>query len=190
MKNPQMDELIRWLPESAPEDTVTSIVHGDYRIDNMIYHADRPQVAAVLDWELSTLGNPLADFSYLMMNWVMPSDQRSGLRDVNLEELGIPTVEEVVERYGQKTGRTDLGNVDCCSATICSGWRRSARESWDGCGTAPPTIRAPWLWKSACRCWSAGRTSLQKRRDFEAYSTGGRSRRCSGHRRPGADRRP
>ena len=110
--NPQMNELMRWLPETAPEDTVTSIVHGDYRIDNMIYHADKPQVAAVLDWELSTLGNPLADFSYLLMNWVMPSDQRSGLRDIDLGELGIPTVDEVVERYAAKTGRGDLGNVD------------------------------------------------------------------------------
>jgi aminoglycoside phosphotransferase (APT) family kinase protein len=108
----QFDELARWLPETAPDDTVTSIVHGDYRIDNMIYHSDRPQVAAVLDWELSTLGNPLADFSYLLMNWVMPSDQRSGLRDVDLDALGIPTVDEVVARYGEKTGRTDLGNVD------------------------------------------------------------------------------
>lgn len=107
-----MDKLMSWLPETAPEDTVTSIVHGDYRIDNMIYFADQPKVAAVLDWELSTLGNPLADFSYLLMNWVMPSDQRSGLRDVDLGELGIPTIEEVVARYGEKTGRTDLGNID------------------------------------------------------------------------------
>jgi aminoglycoside phosphotransferase (APT) family kinase protein len=111
-KNPEFDELAAWLPATAPEDTVTSIVHGDYRIDNMIYHADRPKVAAVLDWELSTLGNPLADFSYLLMNWAMPSDQRSGLRDVDLEALGIPTVPEVVERYAAKTGRGDLGNVD------------------------------------------------------------------------------
>lgn len=112
VKNTQMDELIAWLPRTAPDDTVTSVVHGDYRIDNMIFHEDRPQVAAVLDWELSTLGNPLADFSYLLMNWVMPSDQRSGLRDVDLSELNIPTVDEVVERYGAKTGRTELGNVD------------------------------------------------------------------------------
>lgn len=108
----QFDELAKWLPETAPEDTATSIVHGDYRIDNMIYHSDRPQVAAVLDWELSTLGNPLADFSYLLMNWVMPSDQRSGLKDLDLQGLGIPTVEEVVARYGEKTGQAGLGNVD------------------------------------------------------------------------------
>ena len=66
-----MDRLIEWLPQTAPEQERVSVVHGDYRLDNMIFAPDEPRVAAVLDWELSTLGDPLADFTYLLMNWVM-----------------------------------------------------------------------------------------------------------------------
>ena len=107
-----METLIGALEESRPADGEVRLIHGDFKIDNVVLAPERPEVAAVLDWELSTLGNPLADFSYLLMNWVMPSDQRSGLRDVDLDALGIPTVDEVVARYGEKTGRGDLGNVD------------------------------------------------------------------------------
>ena len=64
------DRLIEWLPKTVPEDDRTSIVHGDYRLDNMVLHATEPRVIAVLDWELGTLGNPLADFTYLLTNWV------------------------------------------------------------------------------------------------------------------------
>jgi hypothetical protein len=74
-----MDSLIAWFPSSTPSDDQTSIVHGDYRLDNMILHPTEPRVMAVLDWELSTLGNPLADFTYFLMSWVMPSQERNGL---------------------------------------------------------------------------------------------------------------
>ena len=67
---PEMDRLIEWLPKTLPAQDRTSIVHGDYRLDNMILHPTEPRVIAVLDWELSTLGEPLADFTYLLMNWV------------------------------------------------------------------------------------------------------------------------
>ena len=80
------------------------MVHGDYRLDNMIFDKDEPKVLAVLDWELSTLGDPIADFSYLMLNWHNPADGRAGLLGLDLAELGIPTQEEAVERYVARTG--------------------------------------------------------------------------------------
>ncbi|OYX68620.1 MAG: phosphotransferase family protein [Caulobacter sp. 32-67-35] len=108
-----MNRLMAWLPTSAPEDDRTTIVHGDYRLDNMILHATEPRVVAVLDWELSTLGNPLADFSYFLMNWVMPSDQRGGLAEItDLEAYGVPTIEQAVARYCKATGRDGLPNLD------------------------------------------------------------------------------
>ncbi|PVM85271.1 phosphotransferase family protein [Caulobacter endophyticus] len=109
----EMDRLIDWLPASAPSDDQTSIVHGDYRLDNMILHPTEPRVIAVLDWELSTLGNPLADFTYFLMNWVMPSDQRGGLAEISdLTTYGIPTIEEAVARYCAATGRQGLPQLD------------------------------------------------------------------------------
>jgi len=109
----EMDRLIDWLAASAPADDQTSIVHGDYRLDNMILHPTEPKVIAVLDWELSTLGNPLADFTYFLMNWVMPSDQRGGLAEItDLTAYGIPTIDEAVARYCAATGREGLPQLD------------------------------------------------------------------------------
>ena len=108
-----MDRLIDFLPASAPADDQTSIVHGDYRLDNMILHPTEPRVLAVLDWELSTLGNPLADFSYFLMNWVMPADQRGGLAEIaDLTAHGVPTIAEAVAQYCALTGREGLPNLD------------------------------------------------------------------------------
>lgn len=108
-----MDRLIAWLPASAPADDQTAIVHGDYRLDNMILHPTEPRVLAVLDWELSTLGNPLADFSYFLMNWVMPADQRGGLAEIkDLTAHGVPTIDEAVAQYCALTGRDGLPNLD------------------------------------------------------------------------------
>ncbi|MET0337091.1 MAG: phosphotransferase family protein [Caulobacter sp.] len=108
-----MDQLMEWLPATAPSDDATSIVHGDYRIDNMILHPTEPKVIAVLDWELSTLGNPLADFSYFLMSWVMPGEQRGGLAEIaDLPAYGIPTVQEAVDKYCKLTGRDGLPELD------------------------------------------------------------------------------
>lgn len=110
---PEMDRLIEWLPTSLPVDDQTSIVHGDYRLDNMILHPTEPKVVAVLDWELSTLGNPLADFSYFLMSWVMPSQERGGLAGVgDLTAYGIPTIDEAVAQYCKVTGRDGLPDLD------------------------------------------------------------------------------
>lgn len=101
---PKMERLIEWLPKTIPPQHESSIVHGDYRLDNMIFEHEENRVLAVLDWELSTLGDPIADFSYLMLNWFNPHDGRAGLGGLDLEALGIPGVEEAVERYVARTG--------------------------------------------------------------------------------------
>src|SRR6476469_3882933 len=94
-----MDRLIEWLPAHIPANDQTSIVHGDYRLDNMIWHPTEARVLAVLDWELSTLGHPMADFAYHAMAWRLSSHEFRGLRDANLAELGIPTEAEYLAMY-------------------------------------------------------------------------------------------
>ena len=86
---PEMERLIAFLPETLPEQSRTSIVHGDYRIDNVVFDGDGT-LTAVLDWELATLGDPLADFPYLAMQWAMPADGAAGLAGLDLHALGIP----------------------------------------------------------------------------------------------------
>jgi len=107
-----MDRLIDWLPRNLPADDETSIVHGDYRLDNMIFHPSEPRVLAVLDWELSTLGNPLGDFSYHMMTWELEPEAFRGLSGMNLPALGIPTKEEYRALYCRRTGREGIPNWD------------------------------------------------------------------------------
>ena len=107
-----MDRLIEWLPANIPSDDATSIVHGDYRIDNMIFHAREPRVLAVLDWELSTLGHPMADFSYHAMAWRLSSREFRGLRGVDVRALGIPSEPEYVARYLERTGMTAWSEKD------------------------------------------------------------------------------
>lgn len=108
-----MDRLIEWLPAHIPADDSSSIVHGDFRLDNMIIHPDEPRVIAVLDWELSTIGHPLADFTYHLMSWQMPEIGlgSAGLRDKDLAALGIPAEDEYTRRYCERTGR-DGGIAD------------------------------------------------------------------------------
>jgi aminoglycoside phosphotransferase (APT) family kinase protein len=107
-----MESLIAYLPGTLPEQSATSIVHGDYRVDNMIFAADSPRVAAVLDWELSTLGDPLADFTYFAMAWVTDNGGRSGVMDVDRAALGIPELDAIVERYCAATGRADVPDMN------------------------------------------------------------------------------
>ena len=109
---PEVEKLIEWLPRTVPAQTRTSIVHGDFRIDNMIFDAAQPKVLAVLDWELSTLGDPLADFSYFLMSWVTAPEGRSGVQGLTGRATGIPTIEAVVERYCAATGRDGVPDLN------------------------------------------------------------------------------
>jgi aminoglycoside phosphotransferase (APT) family kinase protein len=103
-----MDKLIAWLPENIPAGDETRIVHGDYRIDNVIFHPSEPRILAVLDWELSTLGHPLADFAYHCMVWRIPPGVFRGLGGLDLTTLGIPTEREYVAAYCRRTGRVGI----------------------------------------------------------------------------------
>jgi aminoglycoside phosphotransferase (APT) family kinase protein len=103
-----MEQLIEWLPAHLPNADETTLVHGDFRLDNLILHPTEPRILAVLDWELSTLGHPLADFAYHCMTWrVSPGDFR-GLKGHDLEALGIPTEAAYVQAYARRTGRGAL----------------------------------------------------------------------------------
>jgi aminoglycoside phosphotransferase (APT) family kinase protein len=94
-----MERLIEWLPQNIPAGDATCIVHGDYRLDNVIFHASEPRIVAVLDWELATLGHPMADLSYHLMAWRLAPDEFRGLRGHDLESLGIPTEDAYLDRY-------------------------------------------------------------------------------------------
>ncbi|HUN93028.1 MAG TPA: phosphotransferase [Burkholderiaceae bacterium] len=100
-----MDHLIDWLPAHVPPGDEVAIVHGDFRLDNMIFDPQLPRVIAVIDWELSTLGHPLADFSYHCMTWHIPESGFRGIGGLDLAALGIPSEDEYVGRYCERTGR-------------------------------------------------------------------------------------
>jgi aminoglycoside phosphotransferase (APT) family kinase protein len=104
-----MDNLISWLPANIPPGDETSIVHGDYRLDNTVFHPSEPRILAVLDWELSTLGHPLADFSYHCMSWHIPPGKFRGIAGLDHAALGIPSERQYIERYCKRTGR---GGID------------------------------------------------------------------------------
>lgn len=107
-----VENLIRWLPEHIPVADETRIVHGDFRIDNVIFHPTEPRILAVLDWELSTLGHPLADFAYHCMTWRMQPEQSRGLAGLSLTGTGIPTEQEYVAAYCLRSGRSDISTSD------------------------------------------------------------------------------
>ena len=109
---PAMDKLMAWLPQNIPAGEETTIVHGDFRIDNLIFHKTEPRVLAILDWELSTLGHPLADFSYATMLWRFPPHVFNGIKGLPLKELGIPSEEEYVAAYCKRTGRSSIPHWD------------------------------------------------------------------------------
>jgi aminoglycoside phosphotransferase (APT) family kinase protein len=106
-----MDRLIDWLPAHMPasalDESQVSVVHGDFRLDNLIFHPTEPRVLAVLDWELSTLGHPLGDFSYHCMAWHIPPGTFRGIGGLDHAALGIPSEREYIRRYCERTGRAD-----------------------------------------------------------------------------------
>ena len=107
----EMDQLIAWLPAHLPASALdasqVSVVHGDYRLDNLVFDTEAPRVVATLDWELSTVGHPLADFSYHCMSWHIPPGTFRGIGGLDHEALGIPTESAYIERYCERTGRAD-----------------------------------------------------------------------------------
>lgn len=110
-----MDRLMEWLPAhmpaSARDESQKSVVHGDFRLDNMVFHPTEPRVLAVLDWELSTIGHPLADFSYHCMSWHIPAGTFRGIGGLDLAALGIPDERSYVQRYCERTGRASADAV-------------------------------------------------------------------------------
>ena len=112
---PEMDRLIAWLPGVCPADSGAAIVHGDFRLDNCIIHPNEPRVIAVLDWELSTLGDPLADFTYHLMQWFMPvSETGAGVGSLMGHEcdLGVPAIDDYITDYCRRTGRDGIAELD------------------------------------------------------------------------------
>ena len=109
---PAMDALIEWLPRHLPPEEPPRIVHGDYRMDNLVVHTTEPTVIGVLDWELSTIGDPLADFAYHVMTWRVTPELFRGLAGIDFTGLGIPTEEEYVAAYCRQTGRGPIPDWD------------------------------------------------------------------------------
>ena len=107
-----MDRLIEWLPEHLPEDSAPAIVHGDYRMDNLVFHKTEPRIIGVLDWELSTIGDPLADFAYHVMTWRVTPELFRGLAGIDFAAAGIPAEPEYVAAYCRRTGRAAIGAWD------------------------------------------------------------------------------
>ena len=110
-----MDSLMQWLPAHVPpgarDESQTAIVHGDFRLDNLIFHPREPRVLAVLDWELSTLGHPLGDFSYHCMAWHIPHTMGRGIGGLDIAALGIPSERDYLRRYCERSGRADIDAV-------------------------------------------------------------------------------
>jgi aminoglycoside phosphotransferase (APT) family kinase protein len=109
-QQPAMDALIDWLPAHLPPEGASAIVHGDYRMDNLVFHRTEPRVIGVLDWELSTIGDPLADFAYHALTWRVTPELFRGLAGVDFAALAIPTESQYVAAYCRRTGRAAIGD--------------------------------------------------------------------------------
>jgi aminoglycoside phosphotransferase (APT) family kinase protein len=141
---PAMDNLIEWLATTIPGDEKVSVVHGDYRLDNVMFHAHEPRIVAVLDWEISTLGDPLADFSYHLMSWRLGGENFRGLADYNLADLGIPSESAYAEAYCKRMGYDSIGNIDWYM--VYNMWRMAAilqgiaKRAIDGTASSPQAV--------------------------------------------------
>lgn len=165
-----MESLIEWLPRKIPSESRTSIVHGDYRLDNVILYPDKPRIAAVLDWELSTLGDPLGDFAYHCMIWHVPYNEYVGLAGLNLKSLGIPTESEYLTDYCRNVGREMLPIADWCFYMAYSFFRIAAISQGIKARALSGTAsnrRAVEYGARACRYAELGRQQMER------SSTGG-----------------
>jgi len=106
---PALVRLVDWLPDRLPAELPARLLHGDLRLDNMIVHPEEPRVVALIDWELSTLGDPLADLSYHMLTWELSAAEFRGMRGADIAALGIPSATDYLERYAQRRG---LGAIE------------------------------------------------------------------------------
>ena len=158
-----MDRLIEWLPAHVTATTQSRIFHGDLRIDNMIFHPTEPRILAILDWELSTLGHPLADFAYHALPWRLTADQFRGMAEKNIPALGIPSEEAYLRSYCAATGReVEQVEYDFCMAysmfrlaAILQGILKRSIEGTAASATAQATGRrarviAEVAWAQAC----------------------------------------
>jgi aminoglycoside phosphotransferase (APT) family kinase protein len=142
---PEMDKLPGWLMEHLPDDTETTIAHGDYRMENLIFHPTEPKVLAIVDWELGTLGNPLSDVAYCCIPYHSIDHQRGDITGLDLEAWGIPTEEEFVSAYCRRTGRPEIPNWNYYM--ILSLWRLAAiaqgvyRRGLDGNASSPEALK-------------------------------------------------
>jgi len=153
-----MEELIVWLPRHLPSEQPGRIFHGDLRLDNMIFHPTEPRVVALLDWELSTLGDPLADFAYHALVWRVDADLFRGFGGLDLDALGIPREADYLQHYCARTGRVDLPHWDFylafslfrVAAILQGVWRRaqdaqaSAADAADIGARAAPLAAIGW----------------------------------------------
>ena len=112
-RDANMDRLIEWLPANLPESEETSLIHGDFRIDNIIFHPSEPRILAVLDWELATLGDPIADLTHHAMMYHMPPHIVAGLGGADLAALNIPSEHDYVAAYCARTGRQEIAQYNC-----------------------------------------------------------------------------
>ena len=103
---------MEWLPQHIPPGEEVAVVHGDFRLDNVIFHPTEPRILAVLDWELSTLGHPLADFAYHCMAWKVSPQLFRGVAGLDLASLGIPPLDAYIDAYCRRTGRKGIDNFD------------------------------------------------------------------------------
>lgn len=158
-----MRRLMDWLPQHVPSSEETTLVHGDYRLDNLIFHPDEPRVLAVLDWELSTLGDPIADFAYHCMSWHIPAQLWRGIGGLDIGALGIPREDDYARLYTQSSGRDVSAHWDFYMAynlfRMAAILRGIAQRAVDGNATAADAVengkRAQPLaelgWKCALR---------------------------------------
>ena len=107
---PVMDRLMSWLPENIPDDSITTIAHGDFRLENIIFHPTEPRVLSVVDWELGTLGNPLSDLAYNCLPYHYPDERRGDIVDIDYAATGIPAEADYVAQYCARTGRDGIAN--------------------------------------------------------------------------------
>jgi aminoglycoside phosphotransferase (APT) family kinase protein len=143
---PAMDRLIDWLPGNIPPGDESAIVHGDLRIDNMIYHPTEPRIVAMLDWELSTIGHPLADLSYHAITWHLTQAQFRGMAEHDLAALGIPSEHDYVRAYCRRVGREPIDTAHWRFALAFSMFRLAAilqgitRRALDGTAASADAI--------------------------------------------------